>query len=252
MTEAFFFGPEGEQIFATYHPPANYRATDQLTVICGPLLSEYMRTQLAVRELSIALADTGHHVIRFDYRGTGDSQGSFRDMRAEDWFEDVAAAINEGIDISGAVAVNVLGIRAGSLMAIRAAGRRGGIRKIVLWDPVVDGADYVRSMRAIHSRVVARNRYMSKKDKGLALAEFDLRSGASDIYRDLDKLDVSSELANLAVQPAVILTTNVPAPMLDKACFLPVPFDCNWLTDSEDIMLPRPVLEKIRESLVMP
>ena len=54
MIEAFFFGPSNQQVFAIYHPPAG-GSGQVLTVICPPLFNEYMRTQLALRELAISL-----------------------------------------------------------------------------------------------------------------------------------------------------------------------------------------------------
>ena len=72
MTEAFFIGPSNQQLFANYHLPVRGNGR-VLTLICPPLFSDYMRTQLALRTLAISLAERGQHVLRLDYRGTGDS-----------------------------------------------------------------------------------------------------------------------------------------------------------------------------------
>ena len=72
IQKIFFVGPSNQQVFASYHPPVG-GGSQVLTVICPPLFNEYMRTQLALRELAISLAERGQHVLRFDYRGTGDS-----------------------------------------------------------------------------------------------------------------------------------------------------------------------------------
>ena len=79
MIEAFFFGPSNQQVFASYHPPVG-GSGQVLTVICPPLFNEYMRTQLALRELAISLAERGQHVLRLDYRGTGDSFGDLDEV----------------------------------------------------------------------------------------------------------------------------------------------------------------------------
>jgi alpha/beta superfamily hydrolase len=93
--EAFFFGPGNQQVFATYHPAAG-GGGQVLTVICPPLFSDYMRTQLALRELAISLAERGQHVLRFDYRGTGDSIGEIGEVTVSNWLEDIALAVREG------------------------------------------------------------------------------------------------------------------------------------------------------------
>ena len=56
-----------------------------LTVICPPLFSDYMLTHLVLRELAMALAERGQHVLRFDYRGTGDSFGELGKVTVADW-----------------------------------------------------------------------------------------------------------------------------------------------------------------------
>src|SRR4051812_15685981 len=99
MMEAFFFGPASRQIFAAYHPPAG--GGRSLTLICPPLFSDYMRSQLALRELAVALAGSGQHVLRFDYRGTGDSFGELAEVTLADWLDDIRLALREGLELTG-------------------------------------------------------------------------------------------------------------------------------------------------------
>jgi alpha/beta superfamily hydrolase len=116
VIEPFFFGPCNQQLFAIYHPPIG-GSSQVLTVICPPLFNEYMRTHPALRELAVALAGKGEHVLRFDYRGTGDSFGHLGEVTVSDWLEDIALAVREGHEISGSSVVQVLGVRAGALLA---------------------------------------------------------------------------------------------------------------------------------------
>src|SRR4029077_11133842 len=95
VTEAFFFGPSNQQLFANYHLPAGGNGR-VLAVICPPLFSDYTRTQLALRTLAISLAASGQHVLRLDYRGTGDSFGDLGEVAISDWVEDIAFAVQEG------------------------------------------------------------------------------------------------------------------------------------------------------------
>ena len=43
----------------------------------------------------MALAERGQHVLRFDYRGTGDSFGELAEVSVHDWVEDIALAVRE-------------------------------------------------------------------------------------------------------------------------------------------------------------
>ena len=150
MIEAFFFGPN-QGIFASYHPPVGGGA-QVLTVICPPLFNEYMRTQLALRELAIELARRGQHVLRFDYRGTGDSLEDLDRVAMSDWIADIALAVREGRDLSGSGTVRLLGVRAGALLASHSARTMTDVQQVVLWDPVPDGAQYLRELRRIQER----------------------------------------------------------------------------------------------------
>src|SRR5207249_5393979 len=97
---AFFLGPSNRQVFAVYHSPVE-AGNEVLTVICPPLFNEYMRTQLALRELAISLAEKGQHVVRFDYQGTGDSFGELDRVAMSDSLEDIALVIRKGRELSG-------------------------------------------------------------------------------------------------------------------------------------------------------
>jgi alpha-beta hydrolase superfamily lysophospholipase len=148
VPEAFFFGPGNRWIFANYHAAAGVGG-QVLTVICPPLFSDYMRTHLVLRELAMALAERGQHVLRFDYRGTGDSFGKLGEVTVSDWIEDIALGVREGREISGSSVVRLLGVRAGALLACAAARALSDVQRLVLWDPISDGAGYLEVLRRI-------------------------------------------------------------------------------------------------------
>src|SRR5882762_3056410 len=169
--EAFFFGPSNKQVFAIYHPPVQ-GGSEVLTVICPPLFMEFMRTQLALRKLAISLAERGQHVLRLDYRGTGDSFGDLGEVAISDWVEDIALAVREGRELSGSSVVRLLGVRAGALVACRSVGATNDVQRLVLWDPVSDGAGYLESLRRVQMAVLERNCYLSRAERREAMHEY--------------------------------------------------------------------------------
>jgi pimeloyl-ACP methyl ester carboxylesterase len=249
LIEAFFFGEKGREVFGTYHAPDG-GVGDSLTVICPALFSEYMRTHQAVRELAISLAAAGSHVIRFDYRGTGDSSGHISDVRLSDWTEDIAAVISEGIDISFASSVKVVGIRAGGLLLCNALPMLANVEKAVIWDAPSDGATYINVLHEMQQNMLTRNPYLRSSDKRRAAGHFGgqplsaemvegLRSVGANVYTDIDpdRLDV-------------IYTTDECAPPATIENRRLVRFPCNWGTDTEDMLIPQPVLERLRASVL--
>jgi pimeloyl-ACP methyl ester carboxylesterase len=146
------FGPDGQQRLGIYHAPRASVATDSAVVLCPPIGQEYMRTHRPFRQLALALADSGLHVLRFDYHGTGDSAGRTGDGSLETWIDDIPLAAAELADISGATRLTLVGLRTGALLAAAACMRSvPAAERLVLWDPVVAGRDYLAEQLSMHA-----------------------------------------------------------------------------------------------------
>jgi uncharacterized protein len=139
---AFFFGTSKAPLFGVYHPPRG-TPRDHGVVLCYPYGQEYMRGHRAFRQLAFLLTRAGFHVLRFDWYGTGDSGGNNTDGSPERWVDDLDAAIDELQDMSDVGTISVIGARIGAALAARIAERRDDIENVVLWDPVVTGAEYL-------------------------------------------------------------------------------------------------------------
>jgi exosortase A-associated hydrolase 1 len=85
------FSCEGERLQAMLHAPAEPRDTGVLVVVGGPQYRVGSHRQFVL--LGRALAGAGFPVLRFDYRGLGDSTGALRTF--EHVQLDVRAAIDE-------------------------------------------------------------------------------------------------------------------------------------------------------------
>jgi pimeloyl-ACP methyl ester carboxylesterase len=196
------------------------------------------------------LSTAGQHVLRFDYRGTGDSSGDIADSTVTDWVDDIVAATNEGVDITGAGRVNLVGVRLGGLLLCRALPRIDAIAKVVLWDAVRDGAEYLDTLRAISMQLVNRNPWLRGAARAAATNDYGGQGIGEPMVEELRALqsDVFGNLTGNAYE--VIATDDRYAPPQDVANVTQVPFPCNWGTDSEALLMPQPVLERIRESLV--
>ena len=74
--EPFYFGPAGgRRLFGVFHEPPASRRRGCGVVLCYPLGTEYTSYYRAYRQLALSLAENGFHVLRFDFRGCGDSEG---------------------------------------------------------------------------------------------------------------------------------------------------------------------------------
>ncbi|MBI1398036.1 MAG: alpha/beta fold hydrolase [Betaproteobacteria bacterium] len=138
--EPVLVGDPGSRIFVCRHVPQTPRHPARLVVLCYPLAHEYERCHRAVRQLAVALARAGLHVVRFDYRGTGDSDGEPEDVSLDALCEDANRAIAHGLRLSGASDVALFGVRAGATVAARVAAARTDVTDVVFWSAVTDGA----------------------------------------------------------------------------------------------------------------
>lgn len=148
------FGPQGQGLLGLYHPPRASVARSAAVLLCAPIGQEYMRTHRALRTLALQLADSGLHVLRFDYLGTGDSVGEIRDASMAIWAGNVGSALAELADISGAQQLTLLGLRSGALLAALACSQGlARAHRLVFWDPVVRGADYLAVLERLHAQM---------------------------------------------------------------------------------------------------
>ena len=91
-----FFGDSRQPLFAVHHPPRTDGRNRPAVLICPPIGHEYIRTHWAVRLLASRLARQGHHVLRFDYRGMGDSAGTLGEVtQLSMWTENVRQAARD-------------------------------------------------------------------------------------------------------------------------------------------------------------
>ena len=148
MTETFFFGRAESPLFAVYHAPLSAADRDVGIVVCAPLGQEYTKTHRALRQLALRLARIGFHVLRFDYRGCGDSSGEPFDADLAGWAEDVGLAADELEDRAGLVKVGLVGLRLGGTLALLSARERRDVEALVLWEPVLDGPRHLGELRA--------------------------------------------------------------------------------------------------------
>jgi uncharacterized protein len=141
------FGTRDRRLFGVYSPAAG-RRTRRAVVICPPLGQEYLRAHRSSRLLAQQLADTGHDVLRFDYYGTGDSGGDTSEITLDGMAQDAVEAVAEVADLAGARRVTLIGMRLGCLVAARVLAAGGRLRpdRVVLWDPVRSGADWLREV----------------------------------------------------------------------------------------------------------
>jgi dienelactone hydrolase len=146
----FHFGPAERPLFGLFHPAAAGARVDRAVLLCSPFGQEAVRSHRVFRVLAERLAREGIPVLRFDYHATGDSPGDDEAGDLTGWVGDVRVALRELVERSGAQRVVCVGARLGGALAVRAAAGIAQLSRLVLWDPIVAGEDYLALLRVKH------------------------------------------------------------------------------------------------------
>ena len=132
----------GAALHGVLHVPA--QPTDRALVFCHPFAEEKKCAHRAMVDAARACAEAGWAALRFDLRGCGDSPGVFAEQTLDGWRADMAAALDAAERETGAGAVGLLGLRLGATLAAQVAEERPEIARLALWEPIVDGAQYLQ------------------------------------------------------------------------------------------------------------
>jgi len=137
--EAFVFEHQGASLFGLLHLPLMVPQGLRRAglVLCPPFAVEQVGASLLQVETARVLAANGLAVLRFHYRGSGDSGGEPEEVTLSGQVSDALRAIDLLCEREGLEQVGLLGIRLGATVAALAAVADPRVRALVLWEPVV-------------------------------------------------------------------------------------------------------------------
>jgi pimeloyl-ACP methyl ester carboxylesterase len=158
-----------------------------------------------MRRLASRLSLAGYHTLRFDFFGTGDSSGNMTEADLSGWEADVESAIEGLKEIVGAAHVTLVGMRLGATIAAKVAARLAGeVEALVLWDPIVSGDEYLRSLQVIAPDAAARPLETSEP-----VAEIQGFPLTRRMMRDIQSIDLRSDLAAVPRRSLVLVTERL-------------------------------------------
>jgi alpha/beta superfamily hydrolase len=150
----FYFGESESPLFGCHHPPRTQKQKSVGVLCCPPIGQEYIRTHWTLRQLAGRLTREGFHALRFDYHGVGDSAGATGVGGIDPWVDDVHAAARELRDVSGGRKLSCVGLRLGAALAAQAVARGLKLQQLVLWDPVVSGAQHLAELDELQAAML--------------------------------------------------------------------------------------------------
>ena len=165
-------GPQGSLHTRCYRPQGP--ASGQPIVIAPPDAEE---RDWALRPLVTAarsFAARGYPVLRLDYYGQGESDGNYEETTIATRVADLLAGYHLLREQTGRTPV-VLGARLGAPIALLAAEQEPRIRRVVLWEPVVDADAYLQQLLRVNvsTQMVTHGRVLKERPELIA----DARAG---------------------------------------------------------------------------
>ena len=158
-----------------YPPVSTSERRGEAVVLAGSYGHEYARAFRNLQQLGILLAQAGFDVLRFDYAGTGNSQGEADQLTITQWTNDLRAVVEHASRLPGVTKVNAIGVRLGASLLVDAALHAtenkikhiGHLEHLICWDPIVDGEKYLRTIAGFHrSELTGLTRFLSSRGSG--------------------------------------------------------------------------------------
>lgn len=140
----FFAEPSAGGMFCVYHEP--HAPPQQAVLMCAPLHEEKKSVHRPLVDAARVLAQHGAAVLRFDYRGSGDSPGDPLDVTPTTMRQDILAAAEILRNRSGIQALDLVAIRLGATMAACVMTELDPPRAL-LCEPIIQGRRYLAHAR---------------------------------------------------------------------------------------------------------
>jgi exosortase A-associated hydrolase 2 len=164
--EAFFFENHGSKLFGFLHVPHRRQSMGPQSrgiVFCHPFAEEKTISHRVVNNFARRLCRQGYPVLRFDYRGCGDSEGDFEQATLKTRLADIGKAIDIFFQHTQTVHLSLFGLRLGATLAALTAAGDSRVDSLVLWEPIVDVGKYFDQF--LRMQVVAESTWSGKVAK---------------------------------------------------------------------------------------
>lgn len=177
-------------------------------VVCHSLALEQIYLQPYEVAIARRLSADGYPVLRFQGQGYGDSDKPTEAITLESHVGDALDAIDVLVAETGVAEVGLLGARFGGSTALEAA-TRAGAGAVVLWDPVVFGSRYLRSLSRLEAVAdVTDGKQQSAAEASAETAEEEANiegfAIADDVLAGLRRFDIRERIEGFSAHCLIV------------------------------------------------
>ncbi|MCL6450664.1 MAG: alpha/beta fold hydrolase [Acetobacteraceae bacterium] len=141
--EPVSFENRGQRLLGYLHHPRRGRWRRPLVMLCHGFTGDKIDVHCMLVKAARALAESGFLALRFDFRGSGDSEGRFEDVTMSGEIEDVCAALDWACaraDVDPG-RIGLVGFSLGADIVGCAANRDPRPASVCLWSPFLHDPD---------------------------------------------------------------------------------------------------------------
>jgi pimeloyl-ACP methyl ester carboxylesterase len=214
-----FLDRGGERLFSVLHRPSAPPLGGFL--FCHPLGEEKLWAHRVYVSLARDLAAAGWTVLRFDFRGEGDSDREFQDTNLVTRIEDTQTALAAlRSELPPDSKVTLFGLRLGGSVAATVAAMPGArVESLILCDPIVRGAAYMQELlminlahqMALHRKVVHNRKELVSQMRGGVPVNIEGYLLSDDCFEQLSGLDLTDTMAGFQGSGLVVQIDRGPA-----------------------------------------
>ncbi len=203
MKEEFVsFYNKGERIVGTFHIPENIPAP--VIVMCHGFTGNRIEAHRLFVHAAREFCRKGFAVLRFDFRGSGESEGLFESITVSGEISDLEAAIDWLYTRSEVLKekIGVIGLSLGGIVAILTASRDERIRAVCTWSAPANFRDliFMNAIKKVFGNI--------EVDELFSREYIELPSGyriKRDFLDDLFKHDILGSIAKISPRPLLII-----------------------------------------------
>lgn len=158
-----FLDWKGEQLYFVCYKPKDAGAIATV-IIAEPFGNERTCAYLTMVRWARFLASSGFQVVRFDYRGCGESTGTFSDQTFQGWEEDLEFVVRTCLTRFFGQPLILFGLRLGAILSSRVFARGLG-QTLLMWN-CIDSCEIM--LREILRRKIASDVLQKIAPKGIS------------------------------------------------------------------------------------
>lgn len=252
--EAYFFESHKHKLFGIYHSPKSDKYTGTGILLCNPFAQEQIRCHKLYLSLADELSREGFHVLRFDYYGTGDSEGSKSDFRIATALDDIQSTVSEFKEGCELNSIFLLGGRFGATLSMLYA-QDNNIDGMVLWKPLLSGKQYINEIKGNYKKWL-NGSFAKQKIRHKSGLDMDGFTWSKELIVEISNINIDK----ITDKKALILSNEI-APLKakldchnpDNVTFFESTKDKFWVKQDdvdENTLVPKQELEVIKQWLI--